>query len=151
MKFPVLRATSSCTSPPDAIAARISVSVGSDERSHEPAAESHQHLVARHLDVERLVGELAATVDGASLHLFVELRRQVDGLVGPHDSFAIDDDVDAFGLRQRLDLRARLLQEVLDELRALTSEVALELDVDLLQLDELLLELLALLRVDLGL
>ena len=46
---------------------------------------------------------------GDSLHLGVELRGQIDGLVGPHHGFAVDDDVDAFGLRDRLDLRARLL------------------------------------------
>src|SRR5687767_1289548 len=86
-----------------------------------------------------------------SLHLLVELRREVDRLVGPDDGFVIDDDVDALGLRERLDLRRRLLEEILDQLRALRREIALELDVDLLQLDELLLEVLALLRVDLGL
>ena len=39
------------------------VGVGSHERSHEPPAETHEDLVARHLQVEWLFCELASPVD----------------------------------------------------------------------------------------
>src|SRR6184192_2907420 len=94
---------------------------------------------------------IAAARGGRLLHLVVELLRQIDRLVSPHDGLAVDDDVDALGLRERFDLRRRLLEQILDQLGALAGEIALELDVDLLQLDEPLLEVLALLLVDLGL
>src|SRR5580704_2511231 len=85
------------------------------------------------------------------LHLRVELGRQVDFLLGPHDSLAVDDDVDALVVRELDDLRFGLLHQIRHQLAALGREILLELQIRLLEVDELLLELLALLLERFGL
>ena len=61
----------------------------------------------------------------SSLRLFherVERGGQVDRWVRVDHRFAVDDDVHALGFRDLLDLRAGLLQQILDQLGPLASD-----------------------------